>query len=74
MRTYLTRQQVANISMQEGGEFQRDEGGVTVYHGGGVTLAGKDHIQWGSGYNGSNILGGGHLLCQIKLTSLCTLG
>ncbi len=43
---------------QLGGEFSEMRGGVTYSWKWGSFGLLKDHIQWGSGYNGTNILGG----------------
>lgn len=59
MPTYLTRQQGGNYKYSgKGGEFSEMRGGVTYSWRWGNVGVVKDNIQWGSGYNGSNILGG----------------
>ncbi len=59
MPTYLTREQGGNYKVDgEGGEFSEMRGGITYGWKWGSIGVIKDHVQWGSGYNGTNILGG----------------
>ncbi|HDP75089.1 MAG TPA: hypothetical protein ENN49_04335 [Bacteroidales bacterium] len=59
MPTFLTREQGGNYKIDgEGGEFSEMRGGITYGWRWGSIGVVKDHVQWGSGYNGTNILGG----------------
>lgn len=57
--SYLTHEMGGNYKYDgDGGEFSEMRGGVTyAWRWGSIGIV-KDHIQWGSGYNGANILGG----------------
>lgn len=57
-RTFLNHHQGGGYKPvdQKGGEFSEMRGGVTVgWDWGSIGLV-KDHVEWGSGYNGTNIL------------------
>ncbi len=59
MPAYLTHEQGGNYKFNgNGGEYSEMRGGVTYSWRWGSIGVVKDHIQWGSGYNGVNILGG----------------
>ncbi len=59
MPTYLVQYQGGNYKINgKGGEFSEMRGGITyAWRWGNIGVV-KDHLQWGSGYNGTSILGG----------------
>lgn len=59
MPTFFTHEQGGNYKFNgKGGEFSEMRGGVTYAWRWGSVGVVKDHIRWGSGYNGTNILSG----------------